>query len=1140
MKFGLDIFNIDHPVYPELSFVEKECSLLETIWNLKEEWDDKWVRWKDTKFDHIDSNEMNDEAQDFSEKLKNTDREIRNWGIYDHLKNKIESFLQTMPLIGELRNPAIRDRHWRQLKIEVSNEFNEKADDFTLEKVFSLHLNQHNDFIQELCTNATKELRIENQLDMIEYTWTQDPKTDLILKKEVSKGTGEEFYKIETAENIYAVIEDHVVILSNNKSGAFYKQFEARIDDWEDNLARISETLEMLMIVQSKWGYLESIFTGQQDIMKQLSQEHTVFQGVNAGFKEELERINSNRNACKALLSSKGLDKKLEEMDEKLEHIQKNLDDYLKLKRQNFPRFFFLSNEDLLEIMGQSKDPAPMNKHVKKCFEGIQKLRINRGTNKSKPHQIVSLIAPDGEEVALTAPISGCDKVEDWFQKLLESMQAEVKAFFKENKNELRDALKRNANPDKLGNAIKTSKGQYLLTSCQIDWTHEVTTTLTSIEQGSAPTAFKKLKNNYKNKVDKYTNFVKKLIDDANSRNKLVALITIEQHNKDIIDSLQKKNVASPKHFEWEQQLKVTKEENPTDVNEPPAIIIKQTNCRFEYGNEYQGNNGRLVITPLTDRAYMTLTNALNMCRGGAPQGPAGTGKTETVKDLGKNLAYFVVVQNCSDSLDFQSLGKMFEGLASAGVWGCFDEFNRIEIEVLSVVAQQISTILDAIKKKAKTTIFEDSEIPVKHTCGIFITMNPGYAGRTELPDNLKSLFRPVAMMVPGFIIIAKIILMSEGFENSEDLSVKVCKMFDLMKRQLSKQDHYDFSMRAIKSVLSTSGRIKRQRQDQDEYTIMIKAIRDMNLPKLVAEDVILFDNLFLDLFPNIEEPYYENDDLLLAIEDALTARKLQINANLAVKIVQLYESKITRHGNMLVGKTLSGKTTLTEVLYDACNLLADQMQNEDKFPKVLKEVINPKSISNNELFGYFDSQLPPQWHDGILSTVLKRMCQDTRKVNYWLILDGPVDTLWIESMNSVLDDNKVLTLNNGDRIALTDRVRLLFEVENLAQASQATVSRAGMVYVDIDDLGWKPIIEVWIEQKEDPELREILGLMINKYLNKVLMIKKTQCKELVQTSEVACVRNLCQLFDNQMLNYPDGGNKDEKWRELVEKLFVY
>lgn len=105
--------------------------------------------------------------------------------------------------------------------------------------------------------------------------------------------------------------------------------------------------------------------------------------------------------------------------------------------------------------------------------------------------------------------------------------------------------------------------------------------------------------------------------------------------------------------------------------------------------------------------------------------------------------------------------------------------------------------------------------------------------------------------------------------------------------------------------------------------------------------------------------------------------------------------------------------------------------------------------------------------------------------------------------MNSVLDDNKILTLNNGDRIALTDRVRLLFEVDSLAMASLATVSRAGMIFVDIEDLGWKPLVDVWIEQKQDTELKELLSELIHfKYLNKVMQVKKLQCRELVPTSE--------------------------------------
>lgn len=183
--------------------------------------------------------------------------------------------------------------------------------------------------------------------------------------------------------------------------------------------------------------------------------------------------------------------------------------------------------------------------------------------------------------------------------------------------------------------------------------------------------------------------------------------------------------------------------------------------------------------------------------------------------------------------------------------------------------------------------------------------------------------------------------LFSEGFEGAKLYSGKVFNLYKLCSEQLSKQDHYDFGMRAVKSVLVMAGALKRSSPDLSEEIVLIRSLRDSNLPKFLRQDVGLFKGILDDLFPGTEIIEEDFGIFVKTLKEVMEERSLEIVDAFVSRIIQLYQTMKIRHGVMLVGPTGGGKTTNYEVLKETYNRM--NKRSPADFPAVKSWVLNPK-----------------------------------------------------------------------------------------------------------------------------------------------------------------------------------------------------
>ena len=383
--------------------------------------------------------------------------------------------------------------------------------------------------------------------------------------------------------------------------------------------------------------YLENIFSAE-DIQKQLPEENKKFVVVDKFWKDIMMKTNK-RPLVYDCCASEDLLRKFQKNNKELEEIQKKMEDYLEVKRSAFPRFYFLSNDELLEILSQTRNPHAVQGHLRKCFDNINRIEF---TDVEESREIVAMISAEPETmpeyVKFSASVFSEGPVEHWLMRIQEMM---IQSLYDISKQALKEYP--DEDPFNRENWLFSCNAQSILLIDQVKWTEGVTSAILN-ESRDKSKGTKYFEDFMKEIINEEVSIVRKELNIL-QRTLMGALIVLDVHARDVVSELIHKKITNLNDFEFAKQLRYYWEAEVDDC------VVRQTNTYFRYGYEYLGNGPRLVITPLTDKCYITLTSAKHLQYGGNPAGPAGTGKTETTKDLGKALAIQCVVFNCSDGL---------------------------------------------------------------------------------------------------------------------------------------------------------------------------------------------------------------------------------------------------------------------------------------------------------------------------------------------------------------------------------------------------------------------------------------------------------------------------------------------------------
>ena len=563
----------------------------------------------------LDPEALEDSAKSCVQSLRKLPKTVRQSDAFQGMDRVVKEFMVTCPIIASLRSPAMRDRHWQELMGVVKKEFTLPSTQPTmaLRDLLDLKLHKHAQEVDEITEKALKEAKHEDTLRSLEATWSAVNYTMT-------------FYK-DTDVPLLKMDDDIVEQLESDQMavqsivGSRYPHFKKEAAEWQRTLGLVSDVSQLLAELQRTWSYLEPLFIGSEEVRKELPEDAKRFQEIDSQVKSILQKAWKVRNV-KATCVQPGLLDRLYELEANQDQCKKSLSDFLDGKRRQFPRFYFTSEADLLDILSNSSQPAKVLAQVDKILLATKELVIEQRPGDDRPHATHWVAGVGKEQVKFAPAVKLLGKAEQYLRALLEAQIYTLSEC-------LAAAMARYPQTLRIDWVTKKDKdtgetldpAQIILLVAAIDFVQQVEKSMASCSGGD-PRSMIKCHDLTKSQLADLINLTQAPLSKAD-RQRVMCMITMDAHNRDILDVLLKEKALAPTDFQWQSKLRP---QFFGDLGKSVTHIVSTArfnicDANFEYGFEYLGNGPRLVITPLTDRIYVTATQALHLKMGCAPAG---------------------------------------------------------------------------------------------------------------------------------------------------------------------------------------------------------------------------------------------------------------------------------------------------------------------------------------------------------------------------------------------------------------------------------------------------------------------------------------------------------------------------------------